>query len=135
MGQRVPVPVLREERQAHDGRNVRVSRHGLGPDVAVASAAVDNARGQARAELGHDVLVLVADLLGEQLAHLIDSRLLGLRRLDEDHGQRDEGSLPHEIHGVVGQRLEQVHSSLMMMEGISFIGSCPNVRQERCDVP
>ena len=108
VGEREPVPVLREDGHADDGRHVQIAGLRLQRDGAVAPAGVEDAERDGAAELGHGVLVAVADGALQRAAHAADLGVRLLVLLDEDHGERDERALPHEVGGVLDHGLEQV---------------------------
>lgn len=131
VGQWVPIPVLGEQGQTDDGWDIGVSSNRLWSDSAIAPTAVDYSRGQACTKLGHDILVFIANLLGEELPHLtlrvrnlslkqlrvlgsclLSSGLLSLGGLYKDHGQGDECTLPNEIDRIICHWLQKIHSSL-----------------------
>mmetsp|Transcript_7266 Transcript_7266/g.13564 ORF Transcript_7266/g.13564 Transcript_7266/m.13564 type:complete len:330 (+) Transcript_7266:89-1078(+) len=98
--ERVPVPELREESHADDGRHPFVAVVGQQRYRDVAASGVEDAGGHDGAELGHHVSLgpqRFVDLLAERL----HSGLLRLVVLDEHHRRRDERGLAHEVLRVV----------------------------------
>mmetsp|Transcript_36394 Transcript_36394/g.91901 ORF Transcript_36394/g.91901 Transcript_36394/m.91901 type:complete len:262 (+) Transcript_36394:1470-2255(+) len=85
-GQRVPVPVLREHRQADDRGAAEVARARAQAHRDVAAARVQDAGRHDGAHTRHHLLVLVADRLVQALAELLQ---LGLRLLHQHQRLRD----------------------------------------------
>mmetsp|Transcript_21639 Transcript_21639/g.51697 ORF Transcript_21639/g.51697 Transcript_21639/m.51697 type:complete len:609 (-) Transcript_21639:893-2719(-) len=104
--QRIPVPVLHEDRQAHGRRHLELPVVRAEADRDIPPARVEDPRGQDGAHLAQGVLMLVVDHLVEVPPERGD---LLLRLLHLDEGHPEHSPLPHEIRGVRQHRLEQRH--------------------------
>lgn len=113
VGEREPVPELGEEGHSDDGAHVLASRLGQQRNSDVPSSGVDDSLSERRSELGHRVLVLVGNDGREGLSDGRDLGILRLGLLDEDHGERDKGSLTDEVDGVLGKGLEEIDGLLL----------------------
>eukprot|EP00754_Rhynchopus_humris_P031391 Rhum_TRINITY_DN15333_c5_g3::Rhum_TRINITY_DN15333_c5_g3_i1::g.152412::m.152412 len=108
----VPVPVLHEHVQTHDRLDqvvpVLVQADGL-----VLATGVEDADGKHGAELGQNLLVLVLDALLDVLTELLHPRDLLLRPLHQNHRNRHNSTLPHEVRRVVLQHPQTVKRLLV----------------------
>ena len=109
VGERVPVPVLREHQHGEHGGHAGVARLGPQPDGHVPAAGVDDALRHDGAHLGHRHLALVLDVDHQPLAEGREG-LLGL--LNHHHGHGDERTLLHKVNRVGEHGLEERHSLL-----------------------
>lgn len=89
MGQREPVPVLREDEHSDDGLQIGVASAGLQSESDVAATSVDDSLGQNSAKLRHGVFVLAADDLRVQLTEESDFWASLVSVLNQNHGGRN----------------------------------------------
>lgn len=112
MCQRVPVPELAEHHHSNNSAGVLRPCATLKADSDIPSTGIDEALAQCSTKASHGVFVLVSDDLRVQCACRRHGRGRGLRLLDKDHSEGDEGTLSDEIDAVLGHRLEDIHSIL-----------------------
>jgi len=109
MCHREPVPELSKKRQSDDSRHGHISIPSHQAYRDVSSACIDEALRQARPEFRHGIFVLVTYDLFKQFASVACFRVESRVLLDQNHGQSNAGSLPHEIGRVFCERLKDLN--------------------------
>lgn len=108
MRERVPVPELTEKYHADNSTCVTAASPTLQADGNVPATSIDEALTEGCTESGHGVFMLVTDNFAVQSPSSSKSRGRSLRLLNEDHTERNEGSLTDEIDTILGHRLENL---------------------------
>lgn len=121
MSQREPVPELAEEGHSNDRVEVLESVSSDQRDRHVSTSGVNDTLSERSTKLCHRVLVLVTDDRGKLCSDGGDCWVLGGGLLDEDHRERDEGSLADKVDRVLAEGLEQLDSLLYVGEECSAV--------------
>ena len=114
VGERVPVPVLREHEHGEHGGHPWVARLGPEADGHVPPAGVNDALRHDGAHLGHRHLSIVLDVVHQPLAERRQG-LFGL--LHHHHGHGDERTLLHKVNRIGEHGLEECDSLLHARAG------------------